>query len=571
MGQSGPRRANPRDLPVKFLGKPRETITRFQQEEFVVINSQPYLPNLTVPDTRGRLVEVTIDGSNLTLKTLVSVARSNDTVRIDKRALERTRRGRAVLEKLLREDAVIYGVNTGFGALSNFKVASGDLRQLQANLLRSHAASVGKPHTAEVVRAMMLLRANTLIKGNSGIRPEIPELIVALLNKRIHPYIPQRGSVGASGDLSPLSHMALVLMGEGRAEYREKWVAGKQALQKVGLDPVQLEAKEGLALNNGTQQMTAIGCLNLCDSYDLFAASEAALALSLEAIRGWIDPFDERIHKVRRHPGQTRVASDIRALVNGSKLCRTIIDDDPAEGRPQDPYSFRCAPQVMGAVIDAMNNVESTLEIEMNSATDNPLIFPDQRACLSGGNFHGQPISMALDIMGLGLSTVANISERRIAALLDASLNNGLTSFLVGKESKPGLASGLMALQYTATALVAENKILAHPASSDSIPTSSNFEDFVSMGPGAAHKSTNILENCRYVVAIELLTAAQGVHLRGASGLGKGTASIYRTIRDEVRPLTQDRSSHDDIERIFELVKTKRFSDMIKRFVKGPD
>jgi histidine ammonia-lyase len=515
------------------------------------------------------LVEVTIDGSNLTLQALVSVARSNNAVRIDRKALQRTIRGRVVLEKLLRDDKVIYGVNTGFGALSNFKVATEDLKQLQANLLRSHAASVGKPHTPEVVRAMMLLRANTLIKGNSGIRPEIPQLIVALLNKRVHPFIPQKGSVGASGDLSPLSHMALVLMGEGKAEYRERWVSGRRALRLVGKDPIQLEAKEGLALNNGTQQMTSIGSLNLSDSYALFAASEAALALSLEAIRGWIDPFDERIHRLRRHPGQARVARDIRALVEGSKMCRTIIKDDPADGRPQDPYSFRCAPQVMGPVIDAMDNVKSTLEIEMNSATDNPLIFPDERACLSGGNFHGQPISMALDMMGLGLSTLANISERRISALLDASLNNGLTAFLVGRESKPGLASGLMALQYTATALVAENKILAHPASSDSIPTSGNFEDFVSMGPGAAHKSTSILENCQYVVAIELLTAAQAVHLRGDASLGRGTRKVYRAIRREVRPLTQDRSSHDDIERIFELVRKGQFSDIVKQLVKS--
>jgi histidine ammonia-lyase len=299
--------------------------------------------------------------------------------------------------------------------------------------------------------------------------------------------------------------------------------------------------------------------------------AEAALALSLEAIKGWVDPFDERIHKVRRHPGQVQVAMDIRALVKGSRTCRSITKDDPADGRPQDPYSFRCAPQVIGPVIDAMSYVRSTLEIEMNSATDNPLIFPHSKACLSGGNFHGQPISMALDIMGLGLSTIANISERRISALLDASLNNGLTAFLVGKESKPGLASGLMALQYTATALVAENKILAHPASSDSIPTSGNFEDFVSMGPGAAHKSTSILENCQYVVAIELLVAAQAVHLRGDSGLGKGTKAIYQTIRKMVRPLTQDRSSHEDIERIFEVVKGRQISDIVRRFTKGSD
>jgi histidine ammonia-lyase len=534
-------------------------------------DNQPYLPNPNVHHSRGRLAEVTIDGSSLTLQELVSVARDNSTVRIDKKALQRTKRSRAVLEKLLLEDEVIYGVNTGFGALSNVKIASEDLRQLQANLLRSHASSVGKPHSSDVVRAMMLLRANTLIKGNSGIRPEIPQLIVALLNKRVHPYIPQKGSVGASGDLSPLSHMALVLMGEGKVEYKGTWITGKQVLQEIGQDPVQLEAKEGLALNNGTQQMTSIGCLNLYDSYNLLKAAEAALALSLEAIRGWIDPFDERIHEVRRHPGQVRVAMEIRSLVTGSRMCRSITKDDPAGGRPQDPYSFRCAPQVMGPTMEAMEFVRSTLEIEMNAATDNPLIFPDDKACLSGGNFHGQPISMALDILGLGLSTIANISERRISALLDASLNNGLTAFLVGRESKPGLASGLMALQYTATALVAENKILAHPASSDSIPTSGNFEDFVSMGPGAAHKSTSILENCQYVVAIELLTAAQAVHLRGNSGLGKGTKAIYQAIRKVVRPLTQDRSSHEDIERVFEMVKRGQISDLVRRFIKDSD
>jgi histidine ammonia-lyase len=507
-----------------------------------------------------------LDGTSLTLQELMGVARGNAKVGIDRKALERTRRSREVLEKLLEKGEVIYGVNTGFGALSNVRVAPDDLRQLQANLLRSHASSVGKPHSTDVVRAMMLLRANTLIKGNSGIRPEVAQLIVSLLNRRVHPLIPQKGSVGASGDLSPLSHMALVLMGEGKVEYKGKWMVGKQALQTNGLDPLQLEAKEGLALNNGTQQMTSIGCLNLQDSYDLLEAAKGALALSLEAIKGWIDPFDERIHKLRQHPGQARIARDIRALVKGSKMCRSITKDDPGHGRPQDPYSFRCAPQVMGPVLGAMGYVRSTLEVEMNSATDNPLIFPEDRACLSGGNFHGQPISMALDILGIGLSTIANISERRISALLDASLNNGLTAFLVGKESKPGLASGLMAIQYTATALVAENKILAHPASSDSIPTSGNFEDFVSMGPGAAHKSSSILENCQYVIAIELLVAAQAVHLRGELGLGKGTGKLYQAIRKTVRPLTQDRSSHDDVENLVELVKSGRIGELVREF-----
>ena len=470
---------------------------------------------------------------------------------------------------MLKQDKTIYGVNTGFGALSNVRVEKEDIRQLQANLLRSHAASVGRPHSGDVVRAMMTLRANTLIKGNSGIRPEIPQLIIALLNKQVLPFVPEKGSVGASGDLSPLSHMALVLMGEGKVRYKGGWMTGRKVLQEIGQDPIQLEAKEGLALNNGTQQMTAIGSLNLSDSLDLIETAEAALAMSLEAINGWIDPFDERIQEARRHKGQALVATKVRALVSGSKMCRSITKDDAGGGRPQDPYSFRCAPQVMGSVIDGLGFVKSTLEIEMNSATDNPLIFANDGDCLSGGNFHGQPISMALDILGLGLSTLANISERRISALLDPSLNNGLTAFLVGKESKPGLASGLMALQYTATALVGESKILAHPASSDSIPTSGNFEDFVSMGPGAAHKSTSIIENCRYVVAIELLTAAQAVHLRGDSGLGRGTRKIYQALRKIVLPLTQDRSPHDDVEQVFELVKSGHVTKLVREITQS--
>ncbi|HZY46786.1 MAG TPA: aromatic amino acid ammonia-lyase, partial [Candidatus Bathyarchaeia archaeon] len=383
--------------------------------------------------------EVTIDGSSLTLNDLMSVARGRSTVQIDKSALQRTNRCRNMLEQLLKQGRIIYGVNTGFGALSNVRIRPQDLIQLQANLLRSHASSVGQPHPTDVVRAMMLLRANTLIKGNSGIRPEIPQLIVTLLNERAHPFVPRNGSVGASGDLSPLSHMALVLMGEGKVEYKGEWKTGKQALQLIGHNPVQLGAKEGLALNNGTQEMTAIGSLNISDAYDLMESAEAALALSFEAIKGWIDPLDERIHKVRPHKGQARVAREVQTLIRGSKLCRSIANDSPGDGRSQDPYSFRCAPQVMGSVLDGMDFVRSTLEIEINSATDNPLIFPSDGICLSGGNFHGQPVAMALDVLGLGLSTIANICERRISALLDSSLNNGLTAFLVGKDSMPGL------------------------------------------------------------------------------------------------------------------------------------
>jgi histidine ammonia-lyase len=502
------------------------------------------------------LTHVKIDGSSLTLDQLLQVARNGAETVITKEGLNRTSAGRRALEKLLEEEGTIYGVNTGFGALSNFRIPKGDLKQLQTNLIRSHATSVGKPHATDVVRAMMLLRANTLLKGNSGIRPEVVTAIVRLLNKRIHPYIPEKGSVGASGDLSPLSHMALVLIGEGEAESRGRWISGKKALENSGSKPIELEAKEGLALNNGTQQMVAIGSLCLHDSYQLLETSEATLALSLEALNGWIDAFNERLHILRPHPGQQTVAAHIRRLLSNSRMIRTVTAKKVVDGHPQDPYSFRCAPQVIGAARDALDFTKRTLEIEMNSATDNPLIFPRDRLCISGGNFHGQPIAMALDFMALAISNVTNISERRTSALLDPSLNNGLPAFLVGGNSRPGLASGMMAIQYTATSLVAENKLLSHPASSDSIPTSSNFEDFVSMGPGAAHKARAILDNAEYVISIELIVAAQGVDLRQKKGLGQGTRKVYEFVRRRVPKLSEDRSSHRDIEQIRNVVRS---------------
>ncbi len=508
---------------------------------------------------------VTIDGSSLDLEKVVQVARLDTRVTIDERALERTLRGRKSLERLLEENDVIYGVNTGFGPLSDQKIPREDLKTLQTNLIRSHSTSIGLAHSADVVRALMLLRANTLLRGSSGVRPDVPRTIVALLNKQVYPRVPEKGSVGASGDLSPLSHMALVLIGEGKAEYKGRWVSGQKALKIAGLEPLSLEAKEGLALNNGTQQMLAVGCLALQDSYDVLATEEAALGLSLEAMAGWIDAFDPRIHDLRPHQGQRAVASHVVSLLDGSRMVRSIVGNKQVKGKPQDPYSFRCAPQVMGAAKDALDFVRRTLEVEMNSATDNPLVFPRDKVCLSGGNFHGQPVSMAMDILGLAVSTLSNISERRTAALLDPSLNNGLPAFLVGKGSQPGLSSGYMAVQYTATALVAENKTLAHPASSDSIPTSSNFEDFVSMGPGAAQKAARIVENAQYVVAIELLAAAQGVDLRGTGRLGRGTGKVHRLIRSRVPPMAQDRSSSGDIEKVREMVRQGLVADIVRK------
>ncbi len=505
---------------------------------------------------------MTIDGSHLTLEQVLQVARNDAQTAISKEAIARTANGRRALERLIAKEDVIYGVNTGFGALANYRIPNEELKQLQRNLIRSHAASVGKPLSSDVVRAMMLLRANTLLKGNSGIRPEVVTNIVRLLNRRVHPFIPEKGSVGASGDLSPLSHMALVLIGEGEAEFKGRWTTGKNALKIAGASALELEAKEGLALNNGTQQMTAMGALSLHDAYQLLASEEAALALSLEALNGWIDAFDERIHKLRPHRGQQAIAEHVRALLIGSRMVRTVTRRNASHGHPQDPYSFRCAPQVMGAARDALDYAKGVLEVEMNSATDNPLILPREGLSISGGNFHGQPVSMALDFMSLALSNLANISERRTSALLDPSLNNGLPPFLAGGKSRPGLASGMMAVQYTATSLVAECKLLTHPASSDSIPTSSNFEDFVSMGPGAAHKAKTILENARYIIAIELLVASQGIHLRGEKGLGAGTRRVYQAIRRRVPALVEDRSSHGDIELLSGMIRDGVIADI---------
>lgn len=508
---------------------------------------------------------VNLDGSSLTIADVLAVAREMVPVALEKTALSRTIRNRKVLEQILDKNPVLYGINTGFGALSNQRILKEDLVQLQVNLLRSHATSVGNPLPKDVVRAMLLLRANALMRGYSGVRAETIQLLVELLNKQVHPVIPETGSVGASGDLSPLSHMALVLLGEGEAEYNGAVVSGRTALEKSGLRPVELGAKEGLALNNGTQQMTAIGCLVLNDAYSLLMNAEAALALSLEGLDGWTDAFNEKIHELRPHAGQISVAQTVRKLLTGSEMVRTVKKGVPDGVRPQDPYSFRCAPQVLGAAQETFDFARRILEVEINSVTDNPLVFGDERSVLSGGNFHGQPVAVALDVLALGLSTIASIAERRISALLDPSLNNGLPPFLVPNGTRRGLSSGLMALQYTAAALVAEGKLLTHPASSDSIPTSANFEDFVSMGPGAAMKATKILDNSQHVIAIELLVALQAIDLRGGSGLSVATKKIYNLLRNKIPPVKGDRPFHRDMEQAYLLVKNGAVANIVRK------
>jgi len=512
---------------------------------------------------------VCIDGETLTIEDVVRVAREDVKVVIPEEAKKRVRRSRGVLEKLVREDQVIYGVNTGFGALSSVRISREDIGQLQSNLIRSHSSGVGEPLSTETVRALMLLRVNTLAKGYSGIRLEPLETIVEMLNKKVHPIIPAKGSVGASGDLAPLSHMILVVMGEGKAEYQGKVMMGREAMEKAGIRPVQLEFKEGIALNNGTQLMTAIAALTVYDAENLIKTAEVAAALTLEALLGVSDAFDERIHMVRPHRGQAVTAKNVRELIAGSSLVQTGKEAMEKLHRPHDPYSLRCVPQVLGAARDAIAYAERTVEVEINSATDNPLVFPEDETCLSGGNFHGQPISLAMDLLGLALTIVGNISERRTARLLDGKLNNGLPAFLIPPEAKKGLNSGLMTVQYTAAALASENKVLAHPACIDSIPTSANFEDFVSMGVTAAQKAMQILKNVEYIVAIELLCAVQAVEFHGSEKLGKGTKMAYSTVRKTVPMLKEDRVLSEDIEKIRQIVQSRVLSAVSSKMLKA--
>jgi histidine ammonia-lyase len=452
-------------------------------------------------------------------------------------------RARELVEQFVREGRIVYGVTTGFGALKDQLIGPEHLLDLQRNLIMSHAAGVGEPLPEEAVRAMMLVRANALAAGHSGLRLETLVALLELLNRGVHPVVPAQGSVGASGDLAPLAHVALVLIGQGEAEYRGERLPGGGALRRAGLAPVVLAAKEGLALTNGTAMQTGLGALLVQDAARLCQVADIAGALSLEALQGVPEAFDPRLHAVRPHPGQQEVAAHVRRLIAGSTL---VCNAESTSSKVQDPYCLRCMPQVHGAVRDAVAHARQVVEIELNSATDNPLLFDDgqdagvaEAVALSGGNFHGQPLALALDFLGLAGTVLGNISERRI----DRLLNSGgiLPRFLVGEG---GLHSGLMLVQYMAAALASENKVLAHPASADSIPTSAGFEDFVSMGPHAARKGREILRNVAGILAGELLVAAQGVDLRWRitpeARLGAGSAVAYRLVRERVPFLEGD-------------------------------
>ena len=488
-----------------------------------------------------------IDGASLTIADVVSVARRDTPVALDRAAEQLVRAAAKLVAELADGEAPIYGVNTGFGDLAQKRIPRGDLVRLQYNLLRSHAAGVGDPLPADVTRAVLLLRANTLAAGRSGVRPETIDLLLDLLNRGVHPLIPMHGSVGASGDLAPLAHAALVLIGEGEATFEGRRMSGAEALKKADLKPIELAPKEGLSLINGTQVMTAIGCLALHDAEVLCTSADIIGALSSEALRATDAAWDERLHDERPHPGQRTVAANLRRLVRGSPLVASHRVGDP---RVQDPYSIRCMPQVHGASRDALAHTRRVLEIEINSVTDNPLVFAEERRVVSGGNFHGQPVAIALDLATIAVAELADISESRIDRMTNGH-TSGLPAFL---SPEPGMNSGFMVAQYTAAALVTENRLRSMPASVQSIPTSADMEDHVSMGVHAAHKLAAVVRNTREVLAIEALCAAQGIDLLQAT-TSAALEAARRAIREHVPKLEADRVLAPDIATVRGLIE----------------
>ena len=504
---------------------------------------------------------ISIDGNSLTLDEVVRVARQREVVEISPAGRQQLVASRAIVDKLLDSAKPVYGISTGFGNLSQIWISPEEREALQRNLILSHAAGVGDYLPEDVVRTAMLMRANSLVKGYSGIRPATVEMMLELLNRGVYPAVPSKGSVGASGDLSPLSHIALVLMGEGKAFVAGKLVTGAEALAAVGLFPVAFAAKEGLALINGTQIMTAVGALVVHDAALLMKAADIAAAMSLEALRGTRTAYDERIGRIRPHPGQLASSANLLKLTADSR----IMESHENCGKVQDAYSLRCVPQVHGASKDAVRRARETIEIEMNSATDNPLIFPDTGEVISGGNFHGQPVALVMDYLKTALAEIGSISERRVNRMLDAHLSD-LPPFLT---AYPGVDSGLMITQYTAAALVSENKVLAHPACVDSIPTSANQEDHVSMGTIAARQSREILENSRHVIAIEMLVAAQGLDFLKPLEPGVGVQAAYKAVRAEVPHLEEDRVPAEDIATVYRLLVGETIVNQVETAV-GP-
>ena len=484
---------------------------------------------------------ITLDGHSLSIADVVAVARHATPVAIAPQALANVGASRRAVESAVARGDTIYGVNTGFGKLAHVRTKPDQARDLQLNLIRSHASGVGEPLPVDAVRAMMLLRANVLLRGTSGVRAVLPELIVGMLNAQVHPRVPSQGSVGASGDLAPLAHLALAMIGEGE---------DGTALRARRLEPITLEAKEGLAFVNGTQAQTGLAALLVHDAWVLWRTAHAAAAMSLEAVRGTPAPFDPRIHEARPHVYQQRSAALLRRLLADSEIRESHRENDP---RVQDAYSLRCTPQVLGAVGEGLGLAERLVTTELNAATDNPLVIDGD--ILSGGNFHGQPIALALDVIGIVLATLAGLAERRLERIVNPDLSSGLPAFLA---RDPGLESGFMTAQIAAAALVAECRVLATPASVQSIPTEGNQEDVVPMGMTAAWKAERILANATRIVAIELLAAAQGLEFLRPLKPARGVARTLAAVRALVPPLVSDRPLSGDIERITAEIRAGR-------------
>jgi histidine ammonia-lyase len=501
-----------------------------------------------------------LDGQALSLEEIEAIALHANPVEISADARSRVSEGRSFIEEILAAGETVYGVNTGFGKLSDVRIPAERLAELQVNLVRSHAGGVGQPLSEAESRGMLLLRANVLVKGFSGVRPELPELLVAMLNAAVHPVIPEKGSVGASGDLAPLAHLALVAIGEGEAIYRAERMAGGEALRRAGLKPVQLAAKEGLALLNGTQAMTAVGALAVARGRRVSQLADLAGAMSLEALMGTPVAFDERIQRARPHAGQIVAAEHLVKLLADSEIRESHREHD---SRVQDAYCLRCMPQVHGAVRDVLRHVAGVLETEAGSATDNPLIFgersPEGRvrgAVVSGGNFHGAPLAYAFDYAAIALTDLASITERRIDRLLNPDINEGLPAFL---SQDPGLSSGFMIAQIVAAALINECQVLAHPSSTGNIPTDGGKEDHVSMGMTGALKLRQIVEHAERIVAIELMCAAQGLEFRRPLRPGKEIERAHAAVRAVVPKLERDRVLAPDIDALASAVRTAHF------------
>lgn len=517
-------------------------------------------------------IQIVLDGEHLTIEQVVEAAYADPgelALTIGPEAAVRIVRARQAVEQFVAEGRVVYGITTGFGAFKDKLIPADQVRQLQRNIVMSHAVGVGVPFPTSVVRAMMLIRANTLAKGYSGIRPQTLDLLLRMIEAGVHPIVPMQGSLGASGDLAPLAHVALVMIGLGEAEFGGTRLSGAEALAQAGLTPVELEAKEGLALTNGTALMAALGCLAVIEAENAAAVADIAGALSLEALHGTRWAFDARLHAARPHPRQVDCAGAMRRLLADSTFARPADDPDP-----QDAYTLRCIPQVHGACHDAIKYARWVVEIELNSATDNPLIFweDDQPIAISGGNFHGEPLAIAFDYLGLGMTELGNMAERRLTRLTDGTSNRHILPDFLTQAG--GLNSGFMLTQYTAAALASENKSLVHPASADTIPTSANWEDHVSNGPIAGRQARLIIKNVERILAIELLAAAQGVDFRRQvmphAQLGRGTQIAYALIRSRVPFLERDTVMYPHMNAVHDLVASGELRDFLRPVLLEP-